>query len=107
MTAGRVLQLLGPSSGGIRRHVAYLAGELRATGWEVRFAGPDGVLADLDHVVPVPPGLDPRGVLRARRALRPLLAGVDVVHAHGLKPGWIAALAAGPRRRTGRPPPRR
>ncbi len=104
MTAGRVLQLLGPSTGGIRRHVAYLAGELRATGWEVRFAGPDGVLAGLDHVVPVPPGLDPRGVLRARRALRPLLAGVDVVHAHGLKPGWIAALAAGPRRRTGRPP---
>ncbi|HAS13456.1 MAG TPA: glycosyl transferase, partial [Acidimicrobiaceae bacterium] len=27
----------------------------------------------------------------ARRALRPLLDGVDVVHAHGLKAGWLAA----------------
>lgn len=103
MTAPRVLQLLGPSTGGIRRHVAYLTGHLRSAGWEVTIAGPEGVLDDLDHVVPIPDGLDPRGVERARRALRPLLGGVDVVHAHGLKAGWIAALASPRRNRRFRP----
>jgi len=85
------LELLGPSIGGIRRHVAYLSEQLRAAGWEVRTAGPAGVLDDLDHVVPIPGGARPDQALAARRALRPLLDGVDVVHAHGLKAGWLAA----------------
>lgn len=85
------LELLGPSIGGIRRHVSYLSEQLRAAGWEVRTAGPAGVLDDLDHVVPIPAGLRVDQVLAARRALRPLLEGVDVVHAHGLKAGWVAA----------------
>lgn len=103
MTTGRVLQLLGPSSGGIRRHVAYLTDQLRASGWAVGVAGPAGVLDVLDHVVPVPSGSGPRAVLRAREALRPLLASYDVVHAHGLTAGWIAVLG---RARSGarRPP---
>lgn len=85
------LELLGPSIGGIRRHVAYLRDQLRTAGWEVRTAGPAGVLDDLDHVVPVPGSSRPDQVLQARRALRPLLDGVDVIHAHGLKAGWVAA----------------
>lgn len=92
MSTRRAVQLLGPSTGGIRRHVAYLSEQLREHGWDVAVAGPAGVLDDLDHIVPVPGGADPRAVLGSRRALRPLLAGVDVVHAHGLKAGWIAAL---------------
>lgn len=85
------LELLGPSIGGIRRHVAYLRDQLRSSGWEVRTAGPAGVLDELDHVVPIPAGFRPDQVLGARRALRPLLDGVDVVHAHGLKAGWVAS----------------
>lgn len=85
------LELLGPSIGGIRRHVSYLSEQLRSAGWAVRTAGPVGVLDDLDHVVPIPGGLRIDQVLAARRALRPLLEGVDVVHAHGLKAGWVAA----------------
>lgn len=85
------LQLLGPSIGGIRRHVAYLRDQLRAAGWDVRTAGPAGVLDDLDHVVPIPAGTRPDQVLASRRALRPLLEGVDVLHAHGLKAGWVAS----------------
>jgi glycosyltransferase involved in cell wall biosynthesis len=85
------LQLLGPSVGGIRRHVAYLRDELRDAGWQVRTAGPAGVLDDLDHVVPIPSGIRSGSVLAARRALAPLLDGVDVLHAHGLKAGWLAA----------------
>src|SRR5262245_22370728 len=55
--APRVLQLLGPSTGGIRRHVAFLTDQLRLRGWSVTTAGPAGVLADLDHVVAVPWGV--------------------------------------------------
>lgn len=92
-----VLQLLGPSTGGIRRHVAELARRLPAHGWSSPVAGPDGVLGphgDLAYVVPVPGGPTP-ALLAARRALRTAVAdaGADVVHAHGLKAGWLASLA--------------
>ncbi len=89
---GRVLELLGPSTGGIRRHVAYLADQLGQHGWQVAVAGPEGVLDGLDRVVPVPAGADPAAVRRARRALRGYVSEFDVVHAHGLKAGWIASL---------------
>lgn len=89
----RVLQLLGPSTGGIRRHVAYLQHALAERGWEVTVAGPAGVMEGVgrqDAVVGVPRGVNPVQVLRSRRAVDALAAGVDVVHAHGLTPGWIA-----------------
>lgn len=89
-----MLQLLGPSTGGIRRVVVALTDALRDRGWEVATAGPPGVLdgvGTLDVAVPVPDFLDPRGLVAARRALGPLAAGYDLVHAHGLKPGLLAA----------------
>jgi glycosyltransferase involved in cell wall biosynthesis len=67
-----VLLVRGPSAGGIRNHVATLADGLRDRGWRVRIADPDGGRA-----------LDQRGV--------------DVVHAHGLRMGWLASLV--PRRK--------
>jgi glycosyltransferase involved in cell wall biosynthesis len=81
----RVLQLLGPSTGGIRRHVGWLSGALETRGWDVTTAGPAGVLDGirrLDVVVPVP-----RGWFALARAS----ASVDLVHAHGLKAGWLAS----------------
>lgn len=91
MSRPLAVQLLGPSVGGIRRHVAYLRDQLTDAGWDVVTAGPAGVLDELDHVVPVPSGPRADRVLASRRALRPLLATADVLHAHGLKAGWIAA----------------
>jgi glycosyltransferase involved in cell wall biosynthesis len=92
-----VLQLLGPSTGGIRRHVVQLARRLPAHGWASPVAGPAGVLGphgDLAYVVPVP-GAPTPALLAARRALRAAVAasGADVVHAHGLKAGWLATLS--------------
>ena len=89
----RVLLLLGPSTGGIRRHVAYLAERLSAAGWGVEVAGPHGVMdgvgrQDHDVAVPSTPGL---AALRARRALLRAAGRADIVHAHGLKAGWLAA----------------
>ncbi len=93
----RILHVLGPSSGGIRQHVAVLAAGLEARGIEVTVAGPDGVMAGLgreQHVVPV--GLGPSAPLAVAR-LRPLVRAHDLVHAHGLSAGWLAwAAGAGP-----------
>lgn len=97
MSRERVLLLLGPSTGGIRAHVGALAGALEERGWEVGVAGPAGVLEGirpLDHVVPVPAGTSPRPAVLGRRSLRRVASRYDLVHAHGLKAGWVAALAA-------------
>lgn len=96
--SARVLEVLGPSAGGIRRHVAVLSDGLERRGWEVTVAGPAGVLDGLRAgSVPVPVALGPSAP-RAVRALRPLVASADVVHAHGLTAGWVAwAAGAGPK----------
>ncbi|NLA37161.1 MAG: glycosyltransferase family 4 protein [Actinobacteria bacterium] len=103
----RVLQLLGPSTGGIRRHVAVLSKLAAERGFDVTIAGPSGVLDGLDtgaasiESVAVPASFHPRAVLAGIRELRALVAandGFDVVHAHGLKAAWTAWLA-----RTGAP----
>lgn len=89
------LQVLGPSSGGIRRHVATLSSSLRGRGANVAVAGPAGVLGPemaVDHPLVVP-GLS--GLHRVPAARRGVVAaagaaGARVIHAHGLK----AAMAA-------------
>jgi glycosyltransferase involved in cell wall biosynthesis len=97
--ADRALLVLGPSAGGIRRHVAVLRDGLRALGWTVTTAGPVGVLdglGEVDHAVPI--GLSPVGLARTAAALRSAGREADIVHAHGLKAG-AAVVAAGLRPR--------
>jgi glycosyltransferase involved in cell wall biosynthesis len=94
-SARRALELLGPSAGGIRTHVAELATRLAPHGWEALVAGPSGVMdgvGRLDAEVAVPASWSPLSLRRARRDLRTLLATtpVDVVHAHGLKAALVA-----------------
>lgn len=94
-SAPSVLELLGPSTGGIRRHVAALGSILADQGWAVTYAGPAGVLDNLGEtaeVVGVPSSFSPAPIARAVRQLRSL-RGVDVIHAHGLKAGWVAVLS--------------
>lgn len=94
----RVLQLLGPSAGGIRRHVAALVDGLAGQGWWSQVSGPAGVMEGIgpqDHVVPV--SISPAALLRGRRALADVVRDVDVVHAHGLKAGWLASTVRGAR----------
>jgi glycosyltransferase involved in cell wall biosynthesis len=89
----RALQLLGPSTGGIRVHVATLAAGLEDRGVEAPVVGPAGVLHGLGPqvgVVAVPAGTSPGGLLAARRSLAPWRGPADVIHAHGLKAGWVA-----------------
>jgi glycosyltransferase involved in cell wall biosynthesis len=94
-----VLELLGPSAGGIRLHVAELTRRLPEFDVEPIVAGPAGVMDGLgvdQHVVAVPSMHDVVGLVRARRRFRALCAetGVDVVHVHGLKAAMVALAVA-------------
>lgn len=93
----RVLEVLGRSAGGIARHVAQVTEALDGTaGLSVDIAGPVGL------PVPMPKELIPveipdgplRGHPRAVRTLSRLMDRYDVVHAHGLRAGIDAGLAA-------------
>lgn len=91
-----MLQLLGPSTGGIRLHVAELSRRLPDLGWRVSVAGPAGVM---DGLLPAQERLDvpPAWVLpafrRSARRLEELCDGIDVLHVHGSKAMRVAMLA--------------
>ncbi|HYP24562.1 MAG TPA: glycosyltransferase family 4 protein [Actinomycetota bacterium] len=98
MTAVRVLQVLGFSTGGISRHVAQVTQALDGNGFEVDVAGPDDL--PLKMPKPVLPVSIPSGPVRGHRAAVGRLRGIvgagdyGIVHAHGLRAGIDAALAA-------------
>src|SRR4051794_40847158 len=121
-----VLLLVGPTSGGIGRHVHALGGALVARGHRVTVVGPAATDAVFDWsgmgatFLPAPVGATaPWRLWAARRAVRAAAEDADVVHAHGARAGAVAALAnvhplvvtwhntrpARLRRRLGRPPP--
>lgn len=92
----RVLEVMGPSEGGIARHVALVTEGLDGRdGLQVDIAGP----TDLPVALPKEPKElhIPSGALgghrRARGRLRALAGGYDVVHAHGLRAGIDAGIA--------------
>ena len=90
-----ILQLLGPSTGGIRRHVVELSARLRERGWSVEIAGPQGVLdglGTLHHCVDIPSGFSPAALAGGRRSLAVAVGGSGLIHAHGLKASWVASL---------------
>jgi glycosyltransferase involved in cell wall biosynthesis len=102
----RVALVLATSTGGVGRHVLALTERLVTEGGPPVVAGPRatddmfGYAAAGASFVPVEIAAGPRPWqdLTALRALRPALADADVVHAHGLRAGFLASLAA--RRRT-------
>jgi glycosyltransferase involved in cell wall biosynthesis len=101
VTQLRVGQVLGATSGGTGAHAAMLARGLAARGITVSVIGPqelrDRFGLDKAPFAAVPIGDRPRpaadavALLRLRRLLAG--AGLDVVHAHGLRAGAFAALA--------------
>lgn len=93
----RLLLVVGETEGGIGRHVGLLAAELGHHGVAPAVCGPRSALAAIGD----PPGVGkellevggarPDSVLRARRRMRSLARGFDLVHAHGLRAGAVAA----------------
>jgi glycosyltransferase involved in cell wall biosynthesis len=96
-----VVEVLATSAGGVGTHVRALLPTLREAGADVGVCGAPATEelfgfsasgADFTHVgisTGVAPVADARAVLQLRRAL----AGADLVHAHGLRAGLVAAAA--------------
>jgi glycosyltransferase involved in cell wall biosynthesis len=114
----RVALVLGTSAGGVGRHVRSVAAGIAGRGARVLVCGPaqteeqfgftaaGAAFAEVDLADRPRPVRDAKAVAR----LRSLLRGADVVHAHGLRAGALAAaagarVAPGPLRfsRGGRP----
>ena len=100
----RILQVCGSAAGGVRAHLADCARLLAADGHDVIVEAPATVLNRLDveparaealEIGPHPSLNDTLAVARLRRLGR----RADVLHAHGLRAGALAALALGRRRR--------
>lgn len=95
---GTVLHVLGPSTGGIRRHVAELTRQIGSLGWRSVVAGPVGVM---DGIGPQQVALGTtddwsvRRMVRVRRMLRQHVRSVDLVHAHGIKAAAAVAWVRG------------
>jgi glycosyltransferase involved in cell wall biosynthesis len=97
----RVVEVLATSAGGVGTHVRALVPTLREAGADVGVCGAPateelfGFTATGADFTPVgisnglAPVADARAVLQLRRAL----AGADLVHAHGLRAGLVAAAA--------------
>lgn len=101
--------MLATSTGGVGQHVRSLAAGLVTSGVDVLVAGPASTQRTFafDQVGALFAALEvgatprPRLDLAAARRLRALLAGRDVVHAHGLRAGFVSVLAL--KSRTPRP----
>ncbi|MEU8251906.1 glycosyltransferase family 4 protein [Nonomuraea sp. NPDC048916] len=96
----RVAFVLGTTSGGTGRHVRMLVEGLVRRGHQVLVAGPRGVEERFSYTgagarfveVPVSDRPHPLNDARAVLVIRRLAMGADVVHAHGLRAGALAAL---------------
>jgi glycosyltransferase involved in cell wall biosynthesis len=96
----RVAVVVGPSSGGIGRHVYAVVQQLVALQHDVVVVAPSSTDALLGwretgaRLMTAPVGAPaPVAMVRATRAVRAAAAAADVVHAHGVRAGATAALA--------------
>ncbi|MGY1735085.1 glycosyltransferase family 4 protein [Geodermatophilus sp. SYSU D00684] len=102
----RVAEVLATSTGGVGTHLRSVLPALAAAGAQVTVCGPAATDALFGFSaaagftpVEISAGLDPLADTRAVLALRRATAGADLVHAHGLRAGLVAAAAVrtGPR----------
>ena len=98
-----VLELSAQAAGGVRAHIRQVSQLLAKDGHQVLLAGPSNVIFPAPGVVggaclrtyQIDIGARPSGAdLKALRQLKQLAATVEVIHAHGLRAGALAVLAA-------------
>ena len=99
----RVLELSAQAAGGVRAHIRQVSQLLAKDGHQVLLAGPSNVISPAPGAVggaclrtyQIDIGARPSGAdLKALRQLKQLAATVEVIHAHGLRAGALAVLAA-------------
>lgn len=96
----RILHVVRPAAGGIRQHVLSLLEHTDRTRFNPSLAAPADFLEGLPKADPaarfpldIAARLRPLSDACAAVRLARLTRTVDLVHAHGLRAGWIAALA--------------
>lgn len=99
----RVLELSAQAAGGVRAHIRQVSQLLAKDGHQVLLAGPSNVIFPAPDAVSgaclrtyqIDIGARPSGAdLKALRQLKQLAATAQVIHAHGLRAGALAVLAA-------------
>lgn len=99
----RVLELSAQAAGGVRAHIRQVSQLLAKDGHQVLLAGPSNVISPAPDAVSgaclrtyqIDIGARPSGAdLKALRQLKQLAVTVEVIHAHGLRAGALAVLAA-------------
>lgn len=99
----RVLELSAQAAGGVRAHIRQVSQLLAKDGHQVLLAGPSNVISPADGAVgggclrtyQIDIGARPSGAdLKALRQLKQLATTAQVIHAHGLRAGALAVLAA-------------
>ena len=99
----RVLELSAQAAGGVRAHIRQVSQLLAKDGHQVLLAGPSNVISPADDAVSgaclrtyqIDIGARPSGAdLKALRQLKQLATTAQVIHAHGLRAGALAVLAA-------------
>lgn len=99
----RVLELSAQAAGGVRAHIRQVSQLLAKDGHQVLLAAPSNVISPAPGAVggaclrtyQIDIGARPSGAdLKALRQLKQLAATVEVIHAHGLRAGALAVLAA-------------
>lgn len=99
----RILELSAQAAGGVRAHIRQVSQLLAKDGHQVLLAGPSNVISPTPGAVggaclrtyQIDIGARPSGAdLKALRQLKQLAATVEVIHAHGLRAGALAVLAA-------------
>ena len=99
----RVLELSAQAAGGVRAHIRQVSQLLAKDGHQVLLAGPSNVISPAPGAVggaclrtyQIDIGARPSEAdLKALRQLKQLAATAQVIHAHGLRAGALAVLAA-------------
>lgn len=99
----RVLELSAQAAGGVRAHIRQVSQLLAKDGHQVLLAGPSNVISPAPDAVggaclrtyQIDIGARPSGAdLKALRQLKQLATTAQVIHAHGLRAGALAVLAA-------------
>lgn len=99
----RVLELSAQAAGGVRAHIRQVSQLLAKDRHQVLLAAPSNVISPAPGAVggaclrtyQIDIGARPSGAdLKALRQLKQLAATVEVIHAHGLRAGALAVLAA-------------
>ncbi len=96
----RVAEIVRPAAGGIRRHVETLLAGLDRSRFDPLLLAPASfqlslpLARDARMDLEIAAGFRPVADWAARRALRRMLGGVSIAHAHGLRSAFIAAAPA-------------